>query len=157
MSASSPLPKPTGAAFLLAQLGSHAAQRFSERVAEIDLIPPHAGILRMIVSMQECSQQALAERLDILPSRVVTLIDELEAKGLIKRQRSKTDRRAYALVLTKRGQQTLVQLSKLAAEHEADLCAALTADELHTLAVMCRKIADQQGLKAGVHPGYRSL
>src|SRR6202041_4118170 len=68
-----------------------------------------------------------------LPSRVVTLIDELEAKGLIKRQRSKTDRRAYALVLTKRGQQTLVQLSKLAAEHEADLCAALTADELHTL------------------------
>jgi DNA-binding MarR family transcriptional regulator len=92
-----------------------------------------------------------------LPSRVVTLIDELEAKGLIKRQRSKTDRRAYALVLTKRGQQTLVQLSKLAAEHEADLCAALTADELHTLAVMCRKIADQQGLKTGVHPGYRSL
>jgi DNA-binding MarR family transcriptional regulator len=111
----------------------------------------------MIVSMQECSQQALAERLDILPSRVVTLIDELEAKDLIKRQRSKTDRRAYALVLTKRGQQTLVQLSKLAAEHEADLCAALTADELHTLAVMCRKIADQQGLKTGVHPGYRSL
>jgi DNA-binding MarR family transcriptional regulator len=157
MSASSPPPKPTGAAFLLAQLGSHAAQRFSERVAKIDLIPPHAGILRMIVSMQECSQQALAERLDILPSRVVTLIDELEAKDLIKRQRSKTDRRAYALVLTKRGQQTLVQLSKLAAEHEADLCAALTADELHTLTVMCRKIADQQGLKTGVHPGYRSL
>jgi hypothetical protein len=39
MSAASPPSKPTGAAFLLAQLGSHAAQRFSERVGKIDLIP----------------------------------------------------------------------------------------------------------------------
>src|SRR5258708_32563021 len=114
MSAASPPSKPTGAAFLLAQLGSHAAQRFSERVGKIDLIPPHAGILRMIVSMQECSQQALAERLDILHSRIVTLFDELESKGLIKRKRSKTVRRADATVLYIYAQPPHIHLSYIA-------------------------------------------
>ena len=32
-----------GAAFLLAQLGAHAARRFADRVAELDLTPPQAG------------------------------------------------------------------------------------------------------------------
>jgi DNA-binding MarR family transcriptional regulator len=156
MSKPSPRP-PTGTAFLLTQLGTHAAQRFAERLSKIDLIPAHAGILRMIGRSDECSQQHLAERLGALPSRIVTLIDELEGKGLLKRRRSKSDRRAYALVLTKRGQQTLGAIGKLAADHEADLCAALTEDELVTLASLCRRIAEDQGLKSGVHPGYRDL
>src|ERR1700740_1659861 len=92
---------PTGAAFLLAQLGAHAAHRFGERIKVLGLAPPHAGILRIISSTPECSQQALAERLGILPSRMVALIDELDAKGLVKRRRSAEDRRSYSLALTR--------------------------------------------------------
>src|SRR3954451_5866670 len=32
-----------GAAFLLAQLGSHAARLFADRIAALDLTPPQAG------------------------------------------------------------------------------------------------------------------
>ncbi len=153
------LPKcgPTGAAFLLSQLGAHAAQLFAGRIRSLGISPPHAGILRIIASMPECSQQKLARRMCVVPSRIVVLIDELTAKGVVERQRSAKDRRNYELVLTKQGHALLERLSEVAAEHEADLCAALSKDEREKLANLCRKIVMQQKLIPNVHPGFRSL
>jgi DNA-binding MarR family transcriptional regulator len=149
--------RPTGAAFLLAQLGAHAADRFAERIDVLGITPPHAGILRLVATTPSCNQQALAKRLGVLPSRMVILIDELTEKGLVERKRSTKDRRHSELVLTKRGRRILEKLSKLAAEHEADLCAGLTAAERDTLVALGRKIVHQQALTPDVHPGYRKL
>ena len=149
--------RPTGAAFLLAQVGAHASRRFAERVAEIGLTAPDAGLLRKIASDPGVSQQALAEHLGVMPSRMVALIDELEAKGILERRRSTEDRRNYALHLTERGLQVLGELSRVAAEHEESLCAALSKEEKVQLRDLCRRIAEEQGLTAGVHPGYRQL
>jgi|SRR5882762_5574019 DNA-binding MarR family transcriptional regulator len=150
-------PRPTGAAFLLAQLGAHAADRFAERIEGLGVAPRHAGILRIIATTPACNQRLLAKRLGVLPSRMVILLDELTEKGLLERKRSTRDRRHSQLVLTKRGQRMLEKLSRLAAEHEADLCAGLTAVERATLATLGRKIVHQQGLTPDVHPGYRKL
>jgi DNA-binding MarR family transcriptional regulator len=149
--------RPTGAAFVLAQLGAHAADRFAERIKGLGVAPRHAGILRMIATTPSCNQRALAKRLGVLPSRMVILIDELAEKGLVQRKRNAKDRRNSELVLTKRGRSMLEKLSRLAAEHEADLCAGLTAAERDTLAALGRKIVHQQGLTPDVHPGYRKL
>lgn len=148
--------RPTGAAFLLAQLGAHAADRFGERIKGLGVAPRHAGILRMIATTP-CNQRALAKRLGVLPSRMVILIDELAEKGLVERKRRVKDRRHSELVLIPRGRRMLERISKLAAEHEADLCAGLTAAERDTLAALGRKIVHQQGLTPDVHPGYRKL
>jgi DNA-binding MarR family transcriptional regulator len=149
--------RPTGAAFLLAQLGALAADRFGERIGVLGLSRPHAGILRLIASTPACNQQALAKRLGVLPSRMVILIDELTEKGLVERRRSRKDRRQSELALTKAGAQLLEKLSRIAAEHEADFCAALTLEERAALAALCRKIVAHQGLTPDVHPGYRKL
>ena len=149
--------RPSGAAFLLAQLGAHAAERFGARIKVLGIAPRHAGILRMIATTPSCNQQALAKRLGVLPSRMVLLIDELAEKGLVERRRNPNDRRHSDLVLTNKGNRMLEKLSRLAAEHEADLCAALTTKERATLATLCRKIVAQQNLTPDVHPGYRKL
>ena len=73
---------PDGVAFLLAQLGQHAATLFAEQVATIELSPPHAGILRAIATEPGRSQQALSAQLGMLPSRVVVYVDELEERAL---------------------------------------------------------------------------
>jgi DNA-binding MarR family transcriptional regulator len=150
-------PRPTGAAFLLSQLGAHAADRFGERIKGLGIAPRHAGILRIIATTPACNQRVLAKRLGVLPSRMVILLDELTEKGLVERRRSTTDRRHSEIVLTSRGQRMLEKLSRLAAEHEADLCAALSAKEREQLAALGRKIVHQQGLTPDVHPGYRKL
>jgi DNA-binding MarR family transcriptional regulator len=149
--------RPTGAAFLLAQLGAHAADRFAERIAPLGLRPRHGGILRLIGKMPCCNQLTLATRLGVLPSRMVVLIDEMTRKGLIKRKRSTKDRRHSELVLTKQGESVLEKLSHLAAKHEADLLAGLSSKERETLAALGRKIVSHQGLTPDVHPGYRKL
>ncbi|HXE20206.1 MAG TPA: MarR family transcriptional regulator [Castellaniella sp.] len=146
-----------GLAFLLAQLGGHAAMRFGERVAGLGLTPPDAGVLRKIAADPGISQQALAEHLGVLPSRMVALIDNLEHKRLVERVSSLEDRRSYALRLTAKGQQMMADLGRIAMEHERDLCTALDEKEQTTLVNLCKRIADQQGLTPGVHPGYRQL
>jgi DNA-binding MarR family transcriptional regulator len=148
---------PCGVAFLLAQLGAHAAGRFGQRVAALGLSAPDAGLLRKIGSDPGISQQALAVHLGVLPSRMVVLLDNLEQKRLVERSSAAGDRRTYALHLTPRGQQALADVARIAAEHEHDLCAALSAPERSTLADLCSRIAHQQGLTPGVHPGYRQL
>jgi DNA-binding MarR family transcriptional regulator len=83
-----------GSAFLLAQVGAHAATQFGERVARLELSRPHAGIPRLVAQLPGLCQQELGKRLGILPSRLVALLDELEDKGLIeRRQDSKTEER----------------------------------------------------------------
>src|SRR6266478_1712162 len=64
-----------GAAFLLAQVGAHAAANFAERLAEVNLAPAHAGIFRILAATPAISQQALAAALGTVPSRLVALMN----------------------------------------------------------------------------------
>jgi len=61
------------------------------------LSPPHAGILGVLRKSEGLSQQGLAEALHMHPSGLVAIIDELEERGLVKRQNSLEDRRTYEL------------------------------------------------------------
>ncbi|GAA3259739.1 MarR family winged helix-turn-helix transcriptional regulator [Dactylosporangium siamense] len=144
-----------GAAFLLAQLGAHATTAFAQRVAELDLTPPQAGLIRMLAQAPGRSQLTYAERLGMPPSRFVTLVNTMEERGLVERRRGEPDRRVYALHLTDAGQHIKRRLDSTGKAHEDDLFAALTTAERTTLRELLARIAQQQNLTAGVHPGYR--
>ncbi|MFL5263866.1 MAG: MarR family winged helix-turn-helix transcriptional regulator [Anaeromyxobacteraceae bacterium] len=151
-------PRGSGAghlAFLLAQVGAHAAARFAERLAPLGLAPQHAGILRVLGQAAGQSQRALSERLGVLPSRLVALVDDLEARGLVERRDDADDRRSYALHLTPRGREALEEIGRVARAHGDALCAALTEPERAQLAALLGRIAEDQGLLPGVHPGLR--
>src|ERR1700730_17696811 len=122
-----------GVAFLLAQLGDHAAALFAEQTATVHLPPPHAGILRAVASEPGRSQQALSARLGLLPSRVVAYVDELEDRGYVERRRNPSDRRLHALYLTAAGKKLMRRLSELARRHEPRLTAALNAGQRDVL------------------------
>lgn len=145
------------AAFLLAQVGAHAAARFAERLVALNLAPQHAGVLRLLGTEGGISQRALADRLGLLPSRLVMLVDELEARGLVERRDDPRDRRSYALHLTEQGRAALADVGRVAREHGESLCAALSADEGRQLVTWLGRIADEQGLTPGVHPGIRRV
>jgi len=149
--------RPSSAAFLLAQVGSHAARKFAERLAPLRLSPPHAGILRVLRKSGGLSQQGLAEVLHMHPSGLVAIIDELEERGLVKRQDSLDDRRTYELHLTDKGQVALRDISRVGQEHNESLCATLSQREREQLSGFLQRIADEQGLTPGVHPGFSRL
>jgi DNA-binding MarR family transcriptional regulator len=148
---------PNTVAFLLAQIGAHAAAEFAERIGEHGLTPPQAGILGLLRARPGISQQELAEVLGMLPSRVVAFVDELESAGYVERVRDDTDRRRNSLQLTAAGRGVLRTIGGVSRAHDAAVTAALTPREHETLATLLGRIAAEQGLTPGVHPGYRSL
>lgn len=145
-----------GSAFLLAQLGAHAAQRFAERIAELDLTPPQAGLLRSIAGQPGRSQQAIAAELGTPATRLVAMIDELEGRGVLERRRNPDDRRLYAIHLTDEGTKLLARLGRAAQAHTAELTKALDDAERRQLGELLARVAEQQELTPGVHPGYRA-
>ena len=144
-------------AFLLAQVGAHAAAQFGERMTKLRLTRPHAGILRLVGLSPGLSQQELGRRLSILPSRLVALLDELQERGLVERRPDPQDRRTYALHLTAAGRSATEQIGRIAREHDDAICASLSAEGRQQLHTLLTRIADQEGLIPGVHPGYRTL
>ena len=145
----------SSAAFLIAQVGAHAASRFAERLAKLKLAPRHAGILRILSSTPAITQQTLATTLGMVPSRLVALVDDMEARGLIERRENPDDRRRYCLHVTEKGRSTLETIGRISREHSQSLLAAISEDEQRQLATLLQRIADEQGLAHGVHPGYR--
>jgi DNA-binding PadR family transcriptional regulator len=93
----------------------------------------------------------------MVPSRMVALVDELEAAGLVQRERDPTDRRRNALLLTAEGTAALSTVASVGQAHDRDITQALSEPERRTLHEMLTRIAEQQQLTPGVHPGYRSL
>jgi DNA-binding MarR family transcriptional regulator len=144
-------------AFLLAQLGAHAASQFAERLGVLELTPADAGILRLLGAELGLSQQELAARLRIHPSRLVAILDNLEKRGFVERRANPDDRRLYSLHLTQAGGETLEKIGSVARKHQDDLLSSINREERDTLAALLLRIADQQGLVRGIHPGYQRL
>jgi DNA-binding MarR family transcriptional regulator len=59
--------------------------------------------------------------------------------------------------LTSKERDVLKRIAQVAREHQQALCAALTDEERDQLAVWLSRIADEQGLRPGVHPGFGRL
>lgn len=144
---------PSSIAFLLSQVGIHAASQFAERLAKIDLQPPLFRILNLVDAAEGRSQQAIGEAIQVPPSRMVALVDELERRGLVERRPNPEDRRIRALYLTRKGRQKLARGREIAHAHEESLTEGMGAADRERLLRLLQQIVDRQTIGAGVHPG----
>jgi DNA-binding MarR family transcriptional regulator len=133
------LSKHTG--FLLSRVGMIGQRRFSERLAEIGLNPRMWGALNILDHEGAITQHQLGKCAGIDPSSMVSTIDELEAKGLVERQRHPSDRRAHALHITATGRETLTQGRRLAGQAQEELLAELSSEEREELHRLLLKVA----------------
>src|SRR4029453_5445067 len=134
-----------GVAFLLSQLGFHSTRLWKDRLAPLGIDPRHAVLLRHVAAAQGQSQQALGRAMQIPPSRMVALVDELERAGLLERRPSPADRRAPPLHPTGDGGGLRDLLMQVSADHEAQLGAGLTQAERHRLIDLLSRVAAKQG------------
>jgi DNA-binding MarR family transcriptional regulator len=140
-------------AFLLSQVGIHASRRFTERIAAAGINPPLFRILNLVDAAEGQSQQTIGAAIEVPPSRMVALVDELEERGLIERRPDPKDRRVRALFLTAKGRGTLTRGREIAAEHEEELTRGMAPADRKRLVELLQKIVDQQVIGRGVHPG----
>jgi DNA-binding MarR family transcriptional regulator len=152
-----PLPQVIGTGFLLSSLGMHSAHEYAARVEALGLTPPHVGILRAIAIEAGRSQQAIADEFGMPPSRLVAFLDDLEDRHLVERRRDTRDRRVHSLHLTAAGRKLMRELAVIGQENEDALLGSLSDVERDQLHELLARLADDQGLTPGVHPGYRKM
>ncbi|MCH7543262.1 MAG: MarR family transcriptional regulator [Proteobacteria bacterium] len=118
---------------------------FLDSVGEHGVTPGQFGVLILIEANPRLSQSALAEALGIERSTMVTVIDRLESRGWVARKSSKTDRRSYALALTKAGAGLLARVTPLVRRHERQFNAGLGKEEKAVLIELLERVAAAAG------------
>lgn len=141
---------------MLAQLGQYVGQRFTTLLEPLNLQPRHFGILSQLLSTEGQTQQELADRLGIHRNVMVTLIDDLETRGLVERRPHATKRRANALYATPAGKQLMAQANRLADRHDETLLEGLNPDEQQRFTHLLNKVIQTSGLDLGVHPSLQT-
>jgi DNA-binding MarR family transcriptional regulator len=121
---------------LLALLGHIAMRRLREVHTRYELSPRQFRLLALLHDHGAISQQELGAVTEIDPSILVTLLNPLEADGLLARERYELDRRRHMVSLTGRGAQRLAAASRAQRKAEDELFAGLDQtqrEQLHGL------------------------
>lgn len=108
-------------------------QRFSAVFGPLNIRPVQFTILSLIHHNPEMRQATLGKVLHIERANIVTLLAELEERGLVSRHTAAADRRSRVLHLTPAGQELTLKLLRLHKGLERDLEAHLGADERQEL------------------------
>jgi DNA-binding MarR family transcriptional regulator len=104
------------------------------------LTPGEFGLLELVDRNAGLSQMALARALGIDRSTLVPILDRLQARGFLVRQRSPTDGRTHALALTPAGRKALARFARLVRAHEKRVAAGLSTTETQTLIELLEKV-----------------
>ncbi|GAA1985493.1 MarR family winged helix-turn-helix transcriptional regulator [Kitasatospora viridis] len=99
-------------------------------------------VLSALAGQAELSQQDLSQVLNLDPTTVVALIDELEKAGQVERQRNPADRRRYILRLTDRGREARAAVEEVATATEQAFFARLEPGERELLHGMLDRLLD---------------
>jgi len=129
-----------GIASRLVQLGSDTSRRFAARIFALALSPADASVVRLVAYAPGLSQREIADRLGLQPSRLVSLVDALETRGLVERTRSVSDRRLYELRLTPDGRSLYARLAAAIDAHERDIAGTLSPIERHQLMALLDRL-----------------
>jgi DNA-binding MarR family transcriptional regulator len=144
---------PRSVGFLISQLGFLSSKGFMGALEPLGIGPREFLLMRFVAATDGQSQQALAERLGVPPSRMVAMVDHLEEAGLVERRPDPEDRRVRGLHLTRKGRGVLDKASKIAIDYETRLCSGINREEREQLIDLLQKLQASQTHLRGVHPG----
>lgn len=138
-----PLANWVGFHLRLAQTASF--QAFVQEASAVDLSPGRFATLMLIGRNPGISQTALAAANGRDKSTLTPILEDLERRGFVLREKMKTDRRSYQLTLTEAGKKMLDQLTACAKRHDDNLDRIIGAKDRAKFLKTLQKIAAEIG------------
>ena len=124
------------------------SRHFATALSRVDLTQKQTGVLWLIGANAGASQIALATELGMDRASMMVIIDRLEERGLIVRERSARDGRRQELYLTAKGRKTLSQCKAAVARHERWIAGRFKRGQASELMRSLQRLATD----AGRHP-----
>ena len=127
--------------FLLYRTSQLSLSLANEMLAQLGLNARQAGILTMVTELEPMTQKTLGDALRIDRTTMVGLLDDLESKGYVARQRHPRDRRAFLVQPTGPGRAAKTAAVRILNEQQRRFLAPLTSSERGQLAALLKKLA----------------
>ena len=115
-------------------------RHFTETFVDLDLTQKQVSALWLVSEFPGISQIELGGRLRMDRATTMTIVNRLQARDFLRRERSTSDARKQALYVTDEGAQALAKAKAAIAEHEAWLKARFSQDEVEKLVEMLARI-----------------
>jgi DNA-binding MarR family transcriptional regulator len=127
---------------VLALLGQEAMRRLRAAHTAHNLKPRQFQILGLLHDHGGLAQRELIQTMGVDPSILVTLLNPLEADGLVTRERDPDDRRRHLVTLTPAGEQHLASAARAQKDTEDALFASLNSDQRAQLSALLLALRD---------------
>jgi DNA-binding MarR family transcriptional regulator len=141
--------------FLLAMAKGGAETICMSALEPVGLHVRQLGLLLVLATEGPLSQGELAEWVRTDRTTMVALVDGLEARGYMKRERNPEDRRAYRLRVTADGKRALLRGRELITQAEDELLGSLNERERQQLIKLLGKVAADIGRPPSETPRLR--
>jgi DNA-binding MarR family transcriptional regulator len=115
--------------YLLTQSGRLFRENLAEALVPLGLSLSEYGSLRLISLNTPMSQGVLGSRYGIDRTTMVAVMDKLEERGMVRRERSVSDRRSYRLSLTPKGRKVLSRALRIATNEQQKFLTPLSTSE----------------------------
>ncbi|MCX7167371.1 MAG: MarR family transcriptional regulator [Rhodocyclales bacterium] len=113
---------------------------FAQGPGELEVTPGLFGVLVIIEANPDLKQSDLARATQLDRSTVVTVIDNLERRGLVERRAAAHDRRSNAIRLTADGSALLRKLKRQVSQHEKRLLSNFSTAERELFLALLQKV-----------------
>ncbi|MER6032826.1 MarR family transcriptional regulator [Streptomyces sp. NPDC001835] len=123
----------------------HRIQKRHLERRELGVTPAQSRLLRTLAHYGSPPRMAdLAERLEVVPRAVTTLVDGLEASGKVRRVPDPSNRRVTRIELTDEGRETLREVRGARRSAAEEILAPLTEKERTVLGVLLDTLVDSE-------------
>jgi MarR family 2-MHQ and catechol resistance regulon transcriptional repressor len=109
-------------------------------LARFGLSASQLGVLETLDQRGPLHQQEIARTLGRSKAQMTAIIDALEKRGLVRRERHATDRRYTTVTLTDEGRALLAEAAPVRGEAVLEAMRALSGDQRTRLARLCRRL-----------------
>jgi MarR family 2-MHQ and catechol resistance regulon transcriptional repressor len=107
------------------------------------------GVLESLHHLGPMCQSEIGAKLLKSSGNITLVIDNLEKRGLVRRERDPDDRRMVIVSLTERGREMIERIFPGHVAAILEEMSILTAAEQETLGRLCRKLGTQKGKSGG--------
>jgi len=115
-------------------------RHFTETFADLELTQKQVSVLWLVGDHPGISQIDLGQRLRMDRATTMTIINRLQARNYLRREKSPTDGRKQGLFLTAEGEVALTQAKRAVQEHEKWVKSRFTDAEVKTLMELLARI-----------------